>query len=191
MTTSLSFLWGKGEMVRERLGEEYLLDFIPVARLLAAGLRVAAGSDWGPKSAFEQIALAVRPHFGASGRASPLPGITREAALAMWTREAAHVLRWDGIGSIEPGHLADLIVVDRDPLTTPVEELPSTRVLTTIVGGKTLDGDRWISPSEGLAQAFRRCAGGAHRVRSSAPHRRTTYLPTYQPTVCHTEDPRT
>lgn len=149
VTTSLSFLWGKGEMVRERLGEEYLLDFIPVARLLAAGLRVAAGSDWGPKNAFEQIALAVRPHFGASGRVSPLPGITREAALAMWTREAAHVLRWDGIGSIEPGHLADLIVVDRDPLTTPVEELPATRVLTTIVGGKTLDGDRWISPSQG------------------------------------------
>ena len=35
----------------------------------------------------------------------------------MWTRDAARVLRWDGVGTLAPGNHADLIVVDRDPLT--------------------------------------------------------------------------
>ena len=39
-------------------------------------------------------------------------------------------------GSIEPGKLADLILVDRDPLTCPEDDLRSTRVLWTMVGGK-------------------------------------------------------
>jgi hypothetical protein len=58
----------------------------------------------------------------------------------MWTREAAHVLRWEGIGSLEPGHHADLVVVDRDPLSWPIEELPGTEVITTLLAGRTVAG---------------------------------------------------
>ena len=58
----------------------------------------------------------------------------------MWTREAAHVLRWDGIGSLVPGQHADLVVVDRDPLRCPVEDLPDTRVIATLLGGRTVAG---------------------------------------------------
>ena len=39
-------------------------------------------------------------------------------------------------GSLEPGKLADLIVVDRDLLTCPVEDMPQTKVLRTYPGGK-------------------------------------------------------
>ncbi|HEV3167067.1 MAG TPA: amidohydrolase family protein [Isosphaeraceae bacterium] len=39
-------------------------------------------------------------------------------------------------GSIEPGKLADLILVDRDPLTCPEADLKTTQVLWTMVGGK-------------------------------------------------------
>jgi len=48
------------------------------------------------------------------------------------------VLGWDGIGTLAPGSHADLIVVDRDPLTCPLDELPATRVLRTVVGGQTV-----------------------------------------------------
>ena len=100
VTTSMSFSWGKGELVRERLGEHLLEHFIPLRRLLDAGLRVGCGTDWGPKNVFEHIALAVEPTYSGSGARAPTPGVTREEALAMWTREAAHVLRWEGIGSL-------------------------------------------------------------------------------------------
>jgi hypothetical protein len=39
-------------------------------------------------------------------------------------------------GRLEPGFFADLIVLDRDPLAIPPEDLPSVRVLGTMVGGK-------------------------------------------------------
>jgi hypothetical protein len=44
----------------------------------------------------------------------------------------------DRLGSIEPGKLADLIVIDRDILSLPPEELLETKVMMTIVDGKTV-----------------------------------------------------
>jgi predicted amidohydrolase YtcJ len=141
VTTSMSFSWGKGELVRERVGEHMLEHLIPLQRLLDAGLHVGAGTDWGPKNVFEHIALAVEPTYAGSGRAAPTPGISRQEALAMWTRDAAHVLRWEGLGSLEPGHHGDLCIVDRDPLTCAVEDLPATEVRATLLGGELVHGD--------------------------------------------------
>jgi predicted amidohydrolase YtcJ len=140
VTTTMSFSWGKGELVRERLGDYLLPDFIPLARLLGCGLHVGCGTDCGPKNVFEHIALAVEPRYAASGRAAATPGISRQQALAMWTREAAHVLRWDGIGSLASGHHADLVIVDRDPLGCPTEDLPGTEVISTLLAGRTVAG---------------------------------------------------
>lgn len=139
-TTSMSFSWGKGELIRERVGEEALEHLVPLRRLLDSGLRVACGTDWGPKNVFEQIALAVEPVYAASGHAAATPGIARAEALAMWTREAAAVLGWKGIGTIEPGNHADLVVVDSDPLECPLDELPETEVAATFLGGEPVHG---------------------------------------------------
>ncbi len=46
------------------------------------------------------------------------------------------------IGSIAPGKQADLVLVDRDVMTVPVEELRDTKVLWTMVGGRTV----WSAP---------------------------------------------
>ena len=147
LTTTMSFSWGKGELVRERFGDRFLPDFIPLARLIDSGMHVAAGTDWGPKNVFEHIALAVEPRYGASGRPAATPGISRSQALAMWTREAARVLRWDGIGSLEPGTHADLVIVDRDPLACPYEDLAGTRVISTMLGGRMVYGAHPIDQS--------------------------------------------
>ncbi len=144
LTTTMSFSWGKGELVRERFGDRFLTDFIPLQRLLDSGMRVAAGTDWGPKNVFEHIALAVEPRYGASGRPAMTPGISRSNALAMWTRAAARVLAWDTIGSLEPGKHADLVITDHDPLACPLEDLAGTRVITTMLGGRIVHGaDPW------------------------------------------------
>jgi predicted amidohydrolase YtcJ len=139
-TTSMSFSWGKGDMFIERVGERLLEHLIPLKRMLDAGMTVACGSDWGPKNIFEHVALATTHEFCGSGRRNdgPAQRVTREQALAMWTREAARVLQWEGVGTLAVGGHADLIVVDRDPLECSVEELPATKVLRTVLGGKTV-----------------------------------------------------
>jgi len=139
-TISMSFSWGKGDMFVERVGEQLLPHLIPLRRMLDAGMVVACGSDWGPKNVFEHIALAQTHTFCGSGRsnAGPAQVVSAEEAVAMWTREAARVLQWDGIGTLRPGGQADLIVIDRNPLTTPPGDLPLTKVMRTLVGGRTV-----------------------------------------------------
>ncbi len=140
VTTSLSFTWGKGDMFVERIGEHVLPDLIPLRRMLDAGLVVACGSDWGPKNVFEHLALAETHRFCGSGRRNdgPAQRVTREEALRMWTTDAARVLGWDGVGTLRSGSHADLIVVDRDPLTCPSEQLADARVLRTVLGGRAV-----------------------------------------------------
>ena len=55
----------------------------------------------------------------------------------MWTRDAGR-LGWPGVGTLARGSHADLVVVDRDPLACPIDDLPETRVLRTVLGGKTV-----------------------------------------------------
>ncbi len=140
VTTSMSFSWGKGDMFVERMGADVLPDLIPLRRLLDAGCRVACGTDWGPKNVFEHVALGTTHAFCGSGRRNDGPAqvVTRAESLAMWTREAGRILAWDGIGTLAVGSHADLVVVDRDPLSCPVEDLPATRVLRTVLAGRTI-----------------------------------------------------
>ena len=42
------------------------------------------------------------------------------------------------MGSLQPGKLADLIVLDRDYLTIAQDDIPQIKVLMTVVGGKTV-----------------------------------------------------
>ena len=41
-------------------------------------------------------------------------------------------------GKLLPGYLADLVVLDRDPVTCPPDELPGLKVVATMVGGRWL-----------------------------------------------------
>ena len=63
--------------------------------------------------------------------------ISREVALKTGTIwPAYYVLKEDVLGSLERGKFADFLVLDRDYLTVPEEEIGSIRVLMTMVGGK-------------------------------------------------------
>lgn len=68
---------------------------------------------------------------------NPGQQLTREEALRIFTKNNAWFLRMeDKIGSIEPGKLADLVVLDRDYFRVPDAEIKNVRSLLTIVGGK-------------------------------------------------------
>ena len=66
-------------------------------------------------------------------------GITPMEAIRAYTIDGAYSAWEEGVkGSIEPGKLADLIVVDRDPLTIPHGELKGIQVVITIIDGKVI-----------------------------------------------------
>lgn len=141
LTTSMSFSYFKVEKFRERIGKDVLKDLIPLQRELNHGFNVGCGTDWGPANIWEHIRFAQTHEtvYGGSNN-SPDHGVSRADAIAMWTSMAAKVLRWDGIGSLEPGNHADVAIVDRDPLTCSIDDLPQTQTLATLLGGDVVHG---------------------------------------------------
>jgi predicted amidohydrolase YtcJ len=60
-------------------------------------------------------------------------------AIRVYTWNGAYMSKEeDKLGSIEPGKLADIIVLDRDILTIDPEDLLNVQVLTTMVDGKII-----------------------------------------------------
>lgn len=141
LTTCMGFSAAKGDLYGERIGRWAWRDQVPLKRLLRAGLVVGLGTDWGPKDPWENLVLAQTHEFWGSGHRNDDDddhAVDRGEALAMWTRDAARTLAWDGIGTIEPGGWADLCIVDRDPLTCSLDELGDTEVLRTVLAGGTV-----------------------------------------------------
>lgn len=63
--------------------------------------------------------------------------ISREDALLAYTRKNAYLIfQENNLGSIQPGKLADLVVLDRDYLTIPAEQIKDIKPVITVVGGK-------------------------------------------------------
>src|SRR5450755_4146867 len=112
--------------------------------LLRSGARLAAGSDWAVSSAnpLRAIHVAVnRALPGASGGEAepflPEQGLSLAEALGAYTAGSAYVNHLDDrTGAIEPGMLADLTVLDRDPFDATPGEIAATRVLATCVEGE-------------------------------------------------------
>jgi predicted amidohydrolase YtcJ len=69
----------------------------------------------------------------------PEQRMTRHEALRSYTRDAAYAAFEEDIkGTLEPGKLADIVVLSKDLLTIPDDEILSTQVLYTIVGGRVV-----------------------------------------------------
>lgn len=82
----------------------------------------------------------VNPFAGIHAALARIPQaarLTREEALRSFTSWSAFAQFAERrTGSLEPGKLADFAVLDRDIMTCPLEDIPATRVLMTVVGGK-------------------------------------------------------
>ncbi|MEU5220610.1 amidohydrolase [Streptomyces sp. NPDC020807] len=123
------------------LGPERAAWQYPFASLVRAGATLAAGSDW-PVSSPDPILgihVAVNRQDPESPDAPvfyPEQRIDLPTALAAYTAGTAHVNGHEDAGSLRAGNLADLVVLDRDILTAPPEEIAAARVERTYVGGK-------------------------------------------------------
>ncbi len=116
----------------------------PFGALDRAGTHLAAGSDW-PVSTPDPLAaihVAVnRWGHAASGRAReeaflPEQALTLARAFAAYTSGSARINHRDDAGSLWPGAVADLVVLDSDPFRGPPEEIGATRARSTWIDGR-------------------------------------------------------
>jgi predicted amidohydrolase YtcJ len=131
------------------LGPKRMEWFHPYRKWLDAGLNIGGGSDhmirmdpiaatnpWDP---WLGIWIAVTRETEGGPPHEPGQRLSRAEAIRFYTINNAKLhCEEREKGSIEPGKLADLILVDRDPLTCPAADLPRTTVLWTMVGGKVV-----------------------------------------------------
>jgi len=104
-----------------------------------AGIRVAGSSDAPVITADPLVGIrdAVLRRTGSGRTLGPGERLAVRDALALYTTEAAFAMRREhDIGSLEPGKLADFVVLDRDPLQTGPEQIADIRVLATVAGGQ-------------------------------------------------------
>jgi hypothetical protein len=110
-----------------------------------AGAVQAFGSDWPVFTAevVRGIACAVTRttvEGTPAGGWEPSQRLTAEAALLHFTRDAAFAEHGEkDKGTLEPGKLADLVVLSQDLLVIPPERIKDTKVLLTVLGGQ----DTW------------------------------------------------
>ncbi|RXS88210.1 amidohydrolase [Streptomyces sp. TM32] len=146
-TANIQALWAAHEPQMDELtipflGAQRAAWQYPFGDLLRSGATLAAGSDW-PVSSPDPIAAL---HVAANRRTPDAPDsapaflpeqrIDLGAALAAYTAGSAYANHLDDTGTIRPGMLADLAVLDRDPFDGPEDEIAATRVLETFVGGR-------------------------------------------------------
>jgi predicted amidohydrolase YtcJ len=116
-------------------------DMPPFRRVQDSGIPWGLGSDATAvttSNPFYTLSFAVTGRM-IGGRQVNRQTISREEALIAHTRSNALFLFQEGnLGSLAPGKYADLLVLDRDYLTVPADEIKDIKPLITMVGGKVV-----------------------------------------------------
>ena len=125
-----------------RVGPKRILGAYAWQRFLALGVPLANGSDfpveepnplWGFYAAITRQDRSGAPVDGWF----PDQRLTREDALKSWTLGSAYAAFEEKTkGSLEPGKLADFVMLSRDIMTVPAPDILTTRVKMTVVGGE-------------------------------------------------------
>jgi predicted amidohydrolase YtcJ len=103
-----------------------------------AGITVAGSSDAPVITADPRIGIrdAILRRTGDGRLLGPAERLPARDALALYTTQAAYAChRENEIGSLQPGKLADFVVLDRNPLEAEPGQIPGIQVLATVLGG--------------------------------------------------------
>jgi predicted amidohydrolase YtcJ len=143
-----AWLYLDTQTLTTQFGYDRLRYFQPLRSLFQKGVVIGGGSDHMQKIGSLRSINPYNPFLGMwvtitrrakdyVGQLHPEEALSREQAIRFYTRNNAYLLfREKEIGSLEQGKQADLIVLDRDLLRCPVDEIRDTQVVVTYFGGK-------------------------------------------------------
>ena len=132
----------------KQFGYDRLRYFQPLRSIFDSGGLACGGSDHMQKIGSLRSINPYNPFLGMwtaitrrarwyDGRLHPEEALSREQAIRLYTRNNAYILFLDDqVGSLEPGKLADLVVLDTDLLTCREDAIRDARVLRTYLNGK-------------------------------------------------------
>jgi len=131
-----------------QFGYDRLRYFQPLRSLFEAGVTAGGGSDHmqkigslrsiNPYNPFLAMYVAIsRRAKGYTGQLHPEEALSRAQAIRFYTINNARLMFLeDRIGSLEEGKQADFVVIDRDLLTCPEDEIKDAHALSTYLDGK-------------------------------------------------------
>jgi predicted amidohydrolase YtcJ len=151
-----AWLYEDGAAIKDVFGPARMKNFLPLRSLLDKGVVVAGGSDHmirfdsrtaiNPYNPFFGMWVAITRKTTDGSVLGPEQTITREQALRMWTINGAYLSFEEASkGSIEAGKLADMVVISKDILRCPVDEIRDIEALLTMVDGKVVYRDKTMS----------------------------------------------
>ena len=141
VVTQPAFIYFHGERYRATVPDEQLKHLYPIRTLLDQGINVAASSDCPivPSDPLIGIHAAMHRLSAAGDIVGGREKIQFTAALQMYTLNAARAAFEETIkGTITPGKLADLVVLNADPTRLRANEFKNLQVEKTIIGGKVV-----------------------------------------------------
>lgn len=148
VVTQPGFLYHNGPAYRENVEPGLLPHLYPAGALHRAGVATAFGSDapvidpnpW--PAIYSAVTRRASDGHLLAAEAAGTQAICAEEALRMYTFGSAQSEGTSAEkGSIAPGKLADLVLVNADPLAADPEHLPSVKPVMTIVGGTVVWGN--------------------------------------------------
>ena len=151
------WLWLDGATLRKQFGEERTAYFQPYKSLFESGVMVGGGSDHMQKIGSLRSINPYNPFLGmwitltrqprwTDQPLHPEQRLSREQAIRLYTINNAYLtFEEKEKGSLEKGKLADLIVLDRDILTCPEDDVRKIQVEQTYLGGKLVYGKNYVS----------------------------------------------
>jgi predicted amidohydrolase YtcJ len=145
----VAWFYKDGDILSKILTERAVKSFYPFRTMEKLGVVATGGSDhmvkWdslesvNPYNPWLSMYAMVTRQTERGGVLMPEERISRESALKQYTINGAYAIFAENLkGSIEVGKLADLVVIDKDYLTCPAEEIKGIRAVLTMVGGKVV-----------------------------------------------------
>jgi hypothetical protein len=141
VVTQTSFIYYSGDRYLRTVPAEELKHLYPIRTLLKKGVKVAASSDCPIAPANPMVGIyAATSRMTETGEAVLAEEkITLEEALRMYGETAARATFDEGMkGSISPGKLADLVVLNGDQTRVPINELKDIKVEMTMINGEII-----------------------------------------------------
>jgi predicted amidohydrolase YtcJ len=126
------------DIVKPYIAPELYRYQYPARSMLQAGAILCGASDWPVSTANPFVAMfEAETRLGKMGVLDSTQTVPRTEMLYAYTINAAKALRMEKkIGSLEPGKIADLIIVDRDVMNVNPMAFRNSRILITIFEGQ-------------------------------------------------------